>query len=281
MPPRSVLVTGCSSGFGIHIAVEAAAAGWRVFATMRSLDRRAGLDAAVAERGLAVEVLELDVTDDVSVESAVADTLAATGGTLDAVVHNAGVGHGGFFEDQDEAAFRTVLETNFFGVARVSRAVLPALRASRGRMVLISSVSGYSGNPGLSAYVASKWGLEGWAESIATELRPFDVDVVLVEPGLYRTAIVDNAQVARHPGSAYAGWVDGYEAKLRAMADNAGADPAEVGRLVAKLLEKRRVALRYPVGRGARTGRVLVRLVPFHVRSAATARWAGLRRARR
>ncbi len=281
MSQRVVVVTGCSSGFGLHIAVEAAAAGWRVFATMRSLERRADLDTAVAQRGVSVEVVALDVTDDNSVERAVDEVLATTGGRLDAVVHNAGIGHGGFFEDQDEAAFRAVLETNFFGVTRLSRAVLPALRAAGGRMVLISSVSGYNGNPALSAYVASKWALEGWAESVATELRPFGVDVVVVEPGFYRTAIVDNAEIARSPGSAYAGWVDGYEAKIRAMAAKASADPADVGRLVAKLLAKRRVAFRYPVGRGARTGRLVVRVVPFGWRSCATARWAGLRRVRR
>lgn len=276
-----MLITGCSSGFGLHAAVEAAARGWRVFATVRRPGSGATVEAAALACRAQVEVVTLDVTSDGSVSAGVDQVLARSGGRLDAVVHNAGVAHGGFFEDQADGDVRAVFETNFFGVLRVSRATLPALRASGGRMVVMSSVSAYSGNPGLSAYVASKWALEGWAESIATELRPFGVQVAVVEPGLYRTAIVDNAQVAQRPGSPYAPWVDRYQAKVAAMAKRSGGDPAEVGRLVADLLDRRRLALRYPVGRGARTGRVLVRTLPFGVRAAATARWAGLPPARR
>ncbi len=189
---RTVLITGTSTGFGLVTTVELARRGWRVFATMRNLDRKAPLEAALTQAGVrdGVEISQLDVTDRASVAAAVTAVLAKTGGKLDAVVHNAGVATGGAFEDLPVAELRRVMETNFFGVLELTRALLPTLRAQRkGRIVIVSSESAFAGQPANSIYCASKWAIEGWAESIAFEVAQFGIDVVLVEPGPYVTDI--------------------------------------------------------------------------------------------
>ena len=204
---RTLLVTGCSSGFGRSTAVALAAKGWLVFASMRDPGKRDALDAAAADAGVPpdrLRVLPLDVTEPASVERAVDEVLTGTGGQLDAVVHNAGVSSGGAFEDLPDAEVRRVFETNFFGVLAVTRALLPTFRGQRrGRIVVVSSASGLAGNPALSAYCASKFAIEGWAESVAYELGPFGIDVVLVEPGSYRTDIWDNSPRIVPEGSPY------------------------------------------------------------------------------
>jgi len=130
---RTVLITGTSSGFGLLSTVELARRGWRVFATMRDLDRKGPLLAALDAAGVrnAVAIGRLDVTEPASVREAFAAMLLATGGRLDAVVHNAGVAAGGAFEDLPDEDVRRVLETNFFGVLDLTRALLPAFRAQR------------------------------------------------------------------------------------------------------------------------------------------------------
>ena len=131
---RSVLITGTSTGIGQATAVTQAARGWRVFATMRNLEKRGLLEQALKEAGVqnGVEIEQLDVNDAVSIRSAVASTLSQTGNKLDAVVHNAGVAAAGALEDVPESELRRVMETNFFGVLELTRALLPTFRAQRG-----------------------------------------------------------------------------------------------------------------------------------------------------
>ncbi|MEI9899295.1 MAG: SDR family oxidoreductase [Hyphomicrobium sp.] len=189
---RTVLITGTSAGFGLVTAVELAKRGWRVIASMRNLDRRGPLDAALIAAGAApnVDIIQLDVNDANSIAQGVEAMLAVTGGTLDAVVHNAGVAAGGAFEDIPEAELRRVMETNFFGVMTLTRALLPTFRKQRaGRIVIVSSESAFHGQPGNSIYVASKWAVEGWAESLAYDVEQFGIKVLLIEPGPYVTDI--------------------------------------------------------------------------------------------
>src|SRR3954468_11683589 len=144
---RSVLVTGCSSGFGLETATLLATRGWRVFAGLRDPDKRGDLDASVAMAGApddALEVVQLDVTDAASIDRAAKQVLVATGGALDAVVHNAGVSSAGYLEDIPVEEYRRVLETNFFGVVQLTAAVVPAMRdRGSGRVVVISSTSAH------------------------------------------------------------------------------------------------------------------------------------------
>lgn len=252
---RSVLITGSSAGFGLLTVVEMARRGWRVVASMRNLERKGPLEAALEKAGVRqnVELVQLDVTDQQSIDRGVAEALAAVGGSLDAVVHNAGVAAGGAFEDIPDADLRRVMETNFFGVLALTRALLPTFRRQRaGRIVIVSSESAFNGQPGNSIYVASKWALEGWAESIAYDLDVFGVEVLLVEPGPYITDIWQSSPRICPPDSPYRRWsLAVFQAGDTHVAAK-GRDPQEVAVKIADVLEARRPRFRTPVGRMAR-----------------------------
>lgn len=279
----SVLITGTSSGFGLHAAVELARRGWRVFATMRNLDKRAPLDAAAAEAGVAqrLELIRLDVTDVASIEEAVRDILQRSGGRLDAVVHNAGVAVGAAFEDVPEAEARRVMETNFWGVLALTRALLPAFRAQRsGRILIVSSNSAYAGEPANAIYVASKWAIEGWAESLAYEVSPFGIDVVLVEPGSYKTEIWGSSPRILPESSPYRALMQHLEKVIDEKVIANARDPREVAQVIARALDARRPRFRYPVGPDAWIGHVLRGKLPSRVQRFAITRLLGLHRVR-
>jgi NAD(P)-dependent dehydrogenase (short-subunit alcohol dehydrogenase family) len=207
---RSVLITGTSSGIGQATAVVLAKRGWRVFATMRDPSKRGRLDQALRDANVqnGVEIEQLDVASGASIGAATETILSRTGNRLDAVVHNAGVATAGALEDVPEAELRRVMDTNFFGVLALTRALLPTFRKQgRGRIVIVTSEAAFMGQPTNSIYCASKWALEGWAESIAYELEPFGIDVVLVEPGPYRTEIWKSTPRIQPPTSPYRTWV--------------------------------------------------------------------------
>jgi NAD(P)-dependent dehydrogenase (short-subunit alcohol dehydrogenase family) len=278
----TVLITGTSTGFG-RVATELLAArGWRVFATMRDLSRKEPLDRAFKDAGLSERVtfVQLDVTDPSSIEAAVKSVLAQTGNTLDAVVHNAGIAVAAVLEDLSDADIRRVMETNFFGVLNLTRALLPTFRAQRrGRIVLLSSQAAFAGQPGNSMYCASKWALEGWAESLAYEVDPFGIDVVLIEPGPYRTEIWNSTKWVTPAGSAYLSWLK----LLRQAADRlarTSRDPREVALVVAKALEARRPRFRYQVGFLARLDYFLRGKMPTKLIRRGTTRYLGLPLAR-
>ncbi|MGX5657380.1 SDR family oxidoreductase [Geodermatophilus nigrescens] len=275
----TVLITGCSSGLGLETAVELAARGRHVVASMRDPGKRAALDARTREAGLdPLDVVQLDVTDAGSVARAVKETLELTGGRLDALVSNAGTASGGAFEDTDEAEWQRVLDTNLLGAMRLTREVLPVMRAQRaGRLVLVSSDSARYGNPGLSLYCASKWALEGWAESLAYEVEPFGVRVVLVEPGNYDTAIWETTPRVVPPDSAYTGLLEAVERFVETEHLPRSRDPREVAGAVAGVLEARRPRFRVTVGPDAKLATVLGAL-PHRVTAAAVRRVTGLHR---
>ncbi|HVM40205.1 MAG TPA: SDR family NAD(P)-dependent oxidoreductase [Acidimicrobiia bacterium] len=280
---RSVLVTGSSSGFGLEISVALASRGWRVFASMRDPDRRSALDAALATAGVdgdAVEVVQLDVTDGASITKGAGYVLEATGGALDAVVHNAGVSAGAVFEETPDEECRRVMETNFFGVLALTREVLPAMRAQRsGRLVLISSDSAFIGTPGMSVYCASKWALEGWGESLAMEVAPFGIGVVLVEPGAYKTEIWDKSPRYLPGDSPYAEMAAAVSAKAEELSERFARDPKEVAEAVVKALDARRPRFRYAVGPDAKAMGAARGVMPFGARAWVVRRVLGLPRA--
>ena len=279
----TVLITGTSTGFGRVTTELLAARGWRVFAAMRDLKRKDPLERALRDAGLSERVtfVQLDVTDPASIEAAVKSVLAETGNTLDAVVHNAGIAVAGVLEDLPDAEIRRVMETNFFGVLALTRALLPTFRVQgHGRIVLVSSQAALAGQPGNSMYCASKWALEGWAESLAYEVDPFGIDVVVIEPGPYRTEIWNSTIWVKPSHSAYLPWLK----KLQHAADrhqtNTSRDPREVAATIVKALEARRPRFRYQVGPFAKLDYFLRGKIPTKLIRRGTTRYLGLPLAR-
>jgi NAD(P)-dependent dehydrogenase (short-subunit alcohol dehydrogenase family) len=279
----TVLITGTSTGFG-HVTAELLAArGWRVFASMRDLKRKDSLERALKDAGLSdrVTFVQLDVTDPASIDAAVKSVLAATGNTLDAVVNNAGVAVAGVLEDIPEADIRRVMETNFFGVLALTRALLPTFRRQgHGRIVLVSSQAALAGQPGNSMYAASKWALEGWAESLAYEVDPFGIDVVVIEPGPYSTEIWNSTKWVVPENSAYLAWLK----RLRQAADQhqvrTSRDPKEVAMVIADALQAHRPRFRYQVGPFAKLDYFLRGKVPTKLIRRGTTRYLRLPLAR-
>lgn len=276
----SVLITGCSSGIGLAAAVEMARRGWTTIATMRDLGRGEGLRAAAARAGVSERLVveALDVTDGAALAAVPARLLVHAGGRLDAVVHNAGVASAGAFEDLPEAEIRRVMETNFFAVLALTRVLLPTFRAQRrGRIVIVSSNSAFAGEPANSIYVASKWAIEGWAESLAYEVERFGIDVALVEPGPYRTEIWQRSPRTLPEGSPYAPWLRQLEAAIDAKVVASARDPREVATAIATALEAVRPRFRNPVSPQAWAGYLMRGVVPTRVQRWLVTRLLGLR----
>jgi NAD(P)-dependent dehydrogenase (short-subunit alcohol dehydrogenase family) len=180
---RIVVVTGASSGIGLATAVAFAEAGDRVVATVRGSSRRTALDAALAVAGVEVDLLELDVTQAEAAEAAVA-TVADRYGRIDVLVNNAGRGYTATLEELTVENFRQSMEVNFFGVARLTKAVLPRMRgAGRGHLIAVTSMGGAIGQPFNDAYCAAKFAVEGLYESLNPVAARFGVHVSIVEPG--------------------------------------------------------------------------------------------------
>jgi NAD(P)-dependent dehydrogenase (short-subunit alcohol dehydrogenase family) len=276
---RTVLITGCSSGFGLETSLSLAERGWQVHASMRDTGKAAALEERAGRAGVGsrLNVIQLDVTDLSSIDRAVKEVLDTTGGTLDALVANAGIGSGGAFEDLPDAEIRRVFDTNFHGVLNVTRAVLPAMRAQRsGRIVAVTSDNAFYGAPGVSAYAASKFAVEGWAESIAYELDAFGIQVICVEPGAYRTPIWDSTPRYIPPDSAYRPLAERIERFVDTKLVPGARDPREVGEAIAKALEARRPRFRVAVGPDAKAMAAAHGIVPHRPLAAALRRYIGL-----
>lgn len=226
-----VLITGCSTGIGLRSAVAFARNGDTVIATMRNPAKADALHKAAADAGVEVEVVTLDVTDDASAAAAVSDVLARHG-QIDVLVNNAGVGLSGAVEDFPEAQARTAIETNFWGPVRMTRLVLPSMRAhGSGVIVNISSITGrLPAFPGYGFYAAGKHAIGALSESLATEVGPFGIRVVCVEPGYYDTALTETVDMLREqldPASPYAD-LSRFMLDFSKSALENGGDPADV-----------------------------------------------------
>lgn len=270
------LITGTSSGFGLATSVELARRRFRVFATMRDLARSERLDRAAADAGADVEKLQLDVTSDDSVYEAVEEILSRAG-RVDVLVNNAGFGMGGMLEDLTLEELREQFETNFFGVVRVTKAVLPGMRERRaGRIINMSSISGRVGVPGLSAYCSAKYALEGLSDSLRLELSGYGIRVVVIEPGSFRTDIFErNKRVARRaldPGSPHHAATMRGQAALDRRLPRMRTDAGTVARVIAHAATARRPRARYVVGADARAQLLARAVLPGRLIEAAANR---------
>jgi NAD(P)-dependent dehydrogenase (short-subunit alcohol dehydrogenase family) len=277
------LVTGASSGFGLLASIELARRGHRVFASMRDLGKQSQLLEAARAAGVEVETLALDVTKAESIASAVRGINARAGG-VDVLVNNAGFGMAGFFEDVELDEFREQFETNFFGLIAVTQAVVPGMRQRRrGRVINVSSISGRLGNPGMSAYSASKFAVEGLSESLRLELLPLGIHVVLIEPGTFKTDIFDkNRRVARRaldPTSPNYDRARRLEAFIEKLLQRNRQDPNDVALAIAHAATVKAPRLRYVVGRDARGEALGKSVAPQRVLEWFILKYTGLDRA--
>ena len=266
---KIILITGCSSGFGMLIAARLAERGHFVFATMRNLSKKNDLLSELKRRETELTILPLDVTKPETIRKAVTE-IASRHGHIDVLINNAGFGIGGFFEDLSDEDFREQMDVNFFGVLNVTRQVIALMRPRRkGKIINISSVAGLSSSPCFGAYNSSKWALEGFSESLHHELKLFGIDVSLVEPGTYRTKIFhENARYSKNFENESSPYFEMGQ-HLRALVQNyvAGVDkdPERVAMVVERLVEQSNPPLRNIVDFDTRILVMAKRLLPFRL----------------
>jgi len=257
-PQQVVLITGTSSGFGRLIAETLARKNFQVFATMRDLSRRnapaAREIAELAKReSLSFEPLELDVTEDTSVERAVSKVTMQCG-RIDVLVNNAGYGIMDLAESVTMAQAQRQFDTNFFGVLRMNRAVLPVMRRQGSGLLLhVSSGAGRLAIPGMGLYCASKFAMEALAETYRYELAALGIDSVIIEPGAYATPIMQKLERGEDPGRK-AGYREMAQVpeRLQAKIASSRSNPQEIADAVLQIIETPagQRQLRYRLGPG-------------------------------
>lgn len=237
--PNVVLITGTSTGMGQATARLLAERGMRVFG--------GSLDPLGDEPIAGVEIFPLDVRDDAAVQACVGGVLQRAG-RLDVLVNNAGYALCGALEEFSIDEAKAQFETNFFGIVRMVNAVLPHFRRQgTGRILTIGSGAGITAQPFAGIYTATKFAVEGYAETLRHEVRPFGIRVSLLEPGSCRTPIVQHAKVAARSIDAYASRRDRVLALVKAYCEK-GTDPIRVARCVDRVIRSRSPRLRYRVG---------------------------------
>ena len=248
---KIAVITGSSSGIGLESALVLARNGYTTYATMRSLDKDTSIKAVVQNESLPIKVVQLDVTDETSVKNAI-DHIISEAGRIDLLVNNAGYGLVGALEDLAMEEIKSQYETNLFGLIRAIQVVLPTMRKQRsGRIINISSGAGIFGYPGGSAYVGTKFAVEGLSESIAYELEPFGIKVILIEPGFIRTNF-GNAMVmakkVQDSASPYSELMQKIMASTTQLAKNAS-DAELVASIILEAASNPNPRLRYLAGK--------------------------------
>jgi len=247
------LVTGASSGIGKAATRALVAAGFQVIGTSRNTSR--------VTPGPGVTFLDLDVTSDESVATVVEQVMERFG-RIDVLVNNAGIGSNGAAEEISVGQAQRVFEVNVFGLMRITRAVLPHMRAQgRGRIINISSVGGFVPNPFVAVYVATKHAVEGYSESLDHEVREHGVRVLLVEPAVTNTPFDANMVQADTPLPVYAQRRHTFD-EVVAASMRAGDDPAVVAKVIVMAASALKPKLRYPAGPAAGRISVLRRVLP-------------------
>jgi len=242
-------ITGAGRGMGVDIAKAALAAGYGVVATGRDPER---VSAAIGDSDNLLTV-KLDVTDTADAQAAV-EAAVDRFGRIDVLVNNAGNFNAGFFEEIAPEDFRAQIETTLFGPVNVTRAALPFMRARRsGLVVTISSTAGISGQQFCTAYAASKFGVEGWMESLTPEVAPFGIRTMLVEPGFFRTELLtpESTKFAASSIEDYAERTEQTVAGWKSMNGLQGGDPAKLADALITLASQEEPPLRFAAGADA------------------------------
>lgn len=248
---KVAVVTGSSSGIGFETSLLLARNNFLTYASMRNLKKSDKIKALAGKERLPISVVQLDVIDDTSVKNAIQSIVTETG-KIDVLVNNAGYGLSGALEELTIDEIKTQFETNFYGLIRTTQAVLPIMRKQKsGVVVNISSGAGRFGYPSGSAYVSTKFAVEGLSESISYELEPFGIRVVLIEPGFVKTDF-DRATISskksQDPHSPYLQMMNKIDAASSIMAQN-GCSPELVASAVLEAVTSSGPNLRYLVGK--------------------------------
>jgi NAD(P)-dependent dehydrogenase (short-subunit alcohol dehydrogenase family) len=248
---KVAIVTGSSTGIGYETSLALARDGFLTYATMRNLNKAENIKSVANKENLPIRIKQLDVTGDASVKNAVEAISSETGGRIDVLVNNARYGLNGAFEDLSMDEIKAQYETNFFGLIRVTQAVLPTMRRQKsGTIVNISSGAGRFGFPSGSAYASTKFAVEGLSESISYELEPFGIKVAIVEPGVIRTNFGNGLVVARKsqdPNSPYSQMMQKMVSSFEEMTKNASS-PDLVANVVLNAIKDENPNLRYLAG---------------------------------
>jgi NAD(P)-dependent dehydrogenase (short-subunit alcohol dehydrogenase family) len=252
---KVAIVTGSSTGIGYETSLILARNGFLTYATMRNLNKSENIKSVATKENLPIRIKQLDVTDDVSVTNAI-QTISSDAGQIDILVNNAGYGLNGAFEDLGMDEIKAQYETNVFGLIRTTQAVLRIMRGQKsGTIINISSGAGRFGFPTGSAYVSTKFAVEGLSESMSYELEPFGIKVVIVEPGVIRTNFGDGLIVAKKsqdPNSPYSQMMQRSAAGFEKMMKNASS-PDVVAKVVLNAIRDENPSLRYLAGSDVET----------------------------
>jgi NAD(P)-dependent dehydrogenase (short-subunit alcohol dehydrogenase family) len=247
---KVAIVTGSSTGIGYETSLILARNGFLTYATMRNLNKSEDMKLTVAKENLPIQIKQLDVTEDLSVKNAIQEISSETG-RIDVIVNNAGYGLNGAFEDLAMDEVKAQYETNVYGLMRTTQAVLPIMRKQKsGTIVNISSGAGRFGFPGGSAYVSTKFAVEGLSESMSYELEPFGIKVVIVEPGVIRTNFMDGLVIAKKsqdPNSPYSQIMQKIATGFEEMMKNASS-PDLVAKVILNAIRDKNPSLRYLAG---------------------------------
>ncbi len=248
---KVAIVTGSSSGIGYEIALILARNGFLTYATMRDLQKKSTLESIKDKENLPLKCVQLDVTDEDSVRNAVQDINDDTG-RVDVLVNNAGYGLNGAFEDLTVDEIKTQFETNFYGLIRTTQAILPTMRRQKsGIIVNISSGAGRFGYPLGSAYVSTKFAIEGLSESLSFEVEPFGIRVILIEPGMIKTNFSNASVLAKKsidPNSPYTPLMKNMEKSIKQLHENASSSQL-VANITFDAIASDKPKLRYLAGK--------------------------------
>lgn len=266
---KTAIITGASSGFGLLTTLELAKKGYFVIATMRNLDKHTKLFSQANSLSLQknIKIQQLDVTDQNSINAF--QLFLKEVNQVDLLVNNAGYASGGFVEEVPIEEYRKQFETNVFGAISITQVVLPYMRKQKsGKIINVSSISGQVGFPGLSPYVSSKYALEGWSESLRLEVKPFGIDVCLIEPGSYNTNIWEVGQeLAENYSetiSPYKEYMDKIQNHINNGSDTFG-NPIDVAQKIVAIAESKNTTLRYPIGKGVKLMMAAKKVLPWRL----------------
>jgi len=252
---KVALVTGSSSGIGFETALLLSKSGFHTYASMRNLEKSKNITEIVNTENLPLRVIQLDVNDDISVKNAI-NKIIAENGRIDVLINNAGYGLFSPIEDITLDQVKEQFETNFFGVVRLVKEVLPVMRKQRnGIIVNVSSGVGRVAIPVSSAYVATKFALEGLSESMRYELKEFGINIIIIEPGVIRTNFVENMKTAgtrSRSESPYADLIGRTLKGFGGLMDNSS-PPKLVAEAILNAITSKEPEIRYVVGDDAKS----------------------------